>query len=107
MYTYLQYTAQTGREFFLDVHQKNLTHLRLKLTDKHNRDIRDTQKPNQVKTGNMNFSAVIRVDIIKRKDVQRLETQRAEPNIPARFSNGIVNQQRNGKDMFNVAPGYQ
>lgn len=114
---WVQYTAQTGREFFLDIHQKQLNFLRLTLTDAHNRPLgraTNTTHPNtasgsgteQSTLGNLNFSAVIRFDIIKKRTVQHLETEHYKPNVPARFSNGIVNQQRSGKDTFNMAPGF-
>lgn len=114
---WVQYTAQTGREFFLDIHQKQLNHLRLRLTDAKNRPIgrtTDTTHPNtatgtgtqQSTAGNLSFSAVLRFDILKKRTVQHLETQKSEPNVPARFSNGVTNQQRFGKDMFGVAPGF-
>ncbi len=111
---WVQYTAQTGREFFLDIHQKQLNFLRLRLTDSHNRPIGRKTNTNtatgsgteQSTLGNLNFSAVIRFDIVKRRTVQMLETERYQPNVPARFSSGIVNQLRNGKDTFGLAPGY-
>lgn len=110
---WVQYTAQTGREFFLDIHQKQLNFLRLKLTDSRNRPIGRKTETNtatgsgreQSTLGNLNFSAVIRFDIVKRRTVQHLETEHYKPNVPARFSNGIVNQLRNGKDTFGMSPG--
>lgn len=113
---WVQYTAQTGREFFLDIHQKQLNFLRLRLTDSHNRPIGRKTETNtatgsgsdakeQSTLGNLNFSAVIRFDIVKRRTVQHLETEHYKPNVPARFSNGIVNQLRNGKDTFGMSPG--
>ena len=114
---WVQYTAQTGREFFLDIHQKQLNFLRLRLTDARNRPIgrtTATTHPNtasgtgsqQSTLGNLNFSAVIRFDIIKKRTVQHLETEHHQPNVPARFSNGVTNQQRFGKDTFGMAPGF-
>lgn len=114
---WVQYTAQTGREFFLDIHQKQLNHIRLKLTDSKNRPIgrsASTANPNtatgtgnaQSTLGNLSFSAVIRFDIIKKRTVEHLQTEHHKPNVPARFSNGIVNQQRYGKDTFGMGPGF-
>lgn len=112
---WVQYTAQTGREFFLDIHQKQLNHIRLKLTDAKNRPIgRSTENQNtatgtgnaQSTLGNLSFSAVIRFDIIKKRTVEHLQTQHHEPTVPARFSNGVTNQQRFGKDTFGMAPGF-
>ena len=104
---YVQYTAQTGREFFLDIHQKNMSNLRLKLTDSRNRPlVRSGSGTQQATLGNLEFSAVIRIDVIKKKQVNELETVRHEPSVPARFSNGVTNQQRYGKDTFGKAPGF-
>ena len=114
---WVQYTAQTGREFFLDIHQKQLNHIRLKLTDAKNRPIgRSTSSANQNTVtgsgnaqstlGNLSFSAVIRFDIIKKRTVDHLETEHYKPTVPARFSNGITNQQRFGKDTFGMGPGF-
>ena len=114
---WVQYTAQTGREFFLDIHQKQLNHIRLKLTDAKNRPIgRSTSSTNpntatgsgnsQSTLGNLSFSAVIRFDIIKKRTVDHLETEHYKPTVPARFSNGVTNQQRFGKDTFGMAPGF-
>lgn len=114
---WVQYTAQTGREFFLDIHQKQLNHIRLKLTDAKNRPIgRSISSTNQNTAtgtgnaqstlGNLSFSAVIRFDIIKKRTVEHLQTEHHKPNVPARFSNGVTNQQRFGKDTFGMGPGF-
>tara|TARA_X000001036_G_C20572168_1_gene763121 strand:- start:3 stop:968 length:966 start_codon:yes stop_codon:yes gene_type:complete len=113
---WIQFTAQTGREFFLDIHQKQLNFLRLRLTDSHNRPIARTTNSlsntatgtgfEQSTLGNLNFSAVIRFDIIKKRTVQHLESEHYVPNIPARFSNGIVNKLRDGENTFGKSPGY-
>tara|TARA_R110001632_G_scaffold68641_1_gene160774 strand:+ start:616 stop:1764 length:1149 start_codon:yes stop_codon:yes gene_type:complete len=79
------FNSNTGREYFIDVSQKYLSHFRLFLTDEHNRPIGrrpvDTQANtpnylfkgltsssaanNQSTLGNLNFSCVIRVDVIQ------------------------------------------
>ena len=93
------FNSSTGREYFVDVQQKYLSHFRLFLTDEHNRPIgrrpTDTQANtpnyfyksltpilpanNQSTLGNLNFSCVIRVDII----------QQSHPNQA--FTNPFVN----------------
>ena len=95
---WVQFTAQSERDFFIDIHQKQLNVLRLRLTDSKNRLIGrrgggDTAlgiAPNQSTLGNLSFSAVLRFDIIKRKSVHHLETEHYQPPIPARFSEGNV-----------------
>ena len=100
---YVQYTAKTGREFFLDIHQKNLNFLRLKLTDSSNRPLPAIS--GQSTLGNLNFSAVIRFDIVKTRNVQHLETEHYQPSVPARFSHGVVKQLRDGQNTYFKNPG--
>ena len=93
---WVQFTAQMERDFFIDIHQKQLNVLRLRLTDAKNRPIGRIGGGNtaagtgfeQSTLGNLSFSAVIRFDIIKRKSVHHLESKHYEPPIPARFSEG-------------------
>ena len=96
---WVQFTAQSEQDFFIDIHQKQLNVLRLQLTDSKNRLLGrlaaggNTAAGNgneQSTLGNLSFSAVIRFDIIKRKSVHHLETEHYQPNIPARFSEGNV-----------------
>jgi len=95
---WVQFTAQTDREFFLDIHQKQFNVLRLRLTDSKNRSIGrrnggDTASGTglaQATLGNLNFSAVLRFDIVKTQSVHHLESQKFVPSIPARFSEGNV-----------------
>jgi len=94
---WVQYTAQSERDFFLDIHQKQLNVLRLRLTDSKNRLIGRSQGGDtasgtglsQSTLGNLSFSAVIRFDVVKTKHVHHLETEHHEPNIPARFSENL------------------
>ena len=94
----LKITAQSERDFFIDIHQKQLNVLRLRLTDSKNRLLGRLGGTNtaagtgteQSTLGNLSFSAVIRFDIIKRKSVHHLETEHYQPPIPARFSEGNV-----------------
>ena len=95
---WIQFTAQSERDFFIDIHQKQLNVLRLQLTDSKNRLIGRRDHSNtatgtgteQSTLGNLSFSAVLRFDIIKRKSVHHLETEHYQPNVPARFSEGNV-----------------
>lgn len=81
------FTSNTGREYFIDLPQKHFTHFRLYLTDEHNRQIgrrpQDTvaNTPNfftrglnglslannQSTLGNLNFSCVLRADVIQQR----------------------------------------
>ena len=90
----MQFTAQSERDFFLDIRQKQLNFVvfHLRLTDSKNRLIgrRNTGSDTATATGtrqsilgNLNFSAVLRFDIVKNKNVDHLKSQHHEPNIPA------------------------
>ena len=89
------FTSNTGREYFIDIPQKHLTHFRLFLTDEHNRPIgrrpSDTAANtpnffaqglnglslanNQSTLGNLNFSCVIRADIIQQRKPNQAFTE--------------------------------
>ena len=95
---WVQFTAQSERDFFIEMHQKQLNTLRLRLTDSKSRSIGRRDNSNtatgtgteQSTLGNLSFSAVLRFDIIKRKSVHHLEPEHYQPPIPARFSEGNV-----------------
>ena len=93
---WVQYTAGTGREFFLDINQRHLTHLQFRLTDSRNRPIGRKLTHNdgtqQSTLGNLEFSACVRIDIIRKRQANEFATSKHQPSVPARFSGGILNQ---------------
>ena len=100
---WVQYTAGTGREFFLDINQRHLTHLQFRLTDSRNRPIGRKLTHNVSQTafgsgsqqstlGNLEFSACVRIDIIRKRQANEFATSKHQPSVPARFSGGILNQ---------------
>lgn len=114
---FVQYHPTTGREFFLDLKQKQLNSLELRLTDAKNRPLgrTGTHSGNQTAAGtgtsqstlgNLEFTAVLRIDIVQKKQMHYLESERTEPKIPRRFSQ-ILQKQDGGRDNFGLAPGYQ
>lgn len=103
------FTSNTGREYFVDIPQKHFTHFRLYLTDEHNRQIgrrpQDTAgntpnfftrgltglslANNQSTLGNLNFSCVLRADIIQQsKPNQAFTTPYVNPTQARQ--NGIL-----------------
>ena len=91
------FASNTGKEYYIDLHQKHINFMKLYLTDQHNRRIgrRPANASSQTATGtgtaqsttgNLSFNAVIRADIIQgRQDKERI----FEPLIqtfPPRFS---------------------
>jgi len=101
---YITYDSSTGEEFFLNLQQRKLANLRFSLTDSKGRKLgrtsgqkdlgtaaglinatTDTFESNLQNTqGNLSFTAVIRVDIIRNKMPQKLETAALPPPLPAR-----------------------
>jgi len=106
---YCSYEAQTGREYFLNIRQKVLTNLRLRLTDRHNRLIgrafgssKNTATgngDNQSTLGNLSFNAVIRVDIVQQRHPRHLETPAIPERTAARFENLLI-QPKFGKSEY-------
>lgn len=114
---YVQYNPSTGKEFFLDLKQSQLNSLEIRLTDSKNRPLGriGTHASNltaagtgtkQSTLGNLEFTAVLSVDIVQKHHPHSLESLRIEPRIPARFSS-ILQKQSGGKDEFGKAPGFQ
>jgi len=91
------FASNTGKEYYIDLHQKHINYLKLYLTDQHSRRIgrRPANSFSQTASGtgaaqstdgNLSFNAVIRADIVQgRQDRERI----FEPlihNTPSRFS---------------------
>lgn len=105
------FNSNTGREYFIDVSQKHLSHFRLFLTDEHNRPIGrrpvDTQANtpnylyksltassaanNQSTLGNLNFSCVIRADVIQQSHPNQAFTDPFVNPTMARQSGLLLN----------------
>lgn len=105
------YTSNDGREYFINVKQKYLSHFRLYLTDEHNRQIgRRPNAPaantpnfksltlgggdirnNQSTLGNLNFSCVIRADVIQQRKPNQAFTQPFVNPTQARQNGLLVN----------------
>jgi hypothetical protein len=106
---YCSYEAQTGREYFLNIRQKVLTNLRLRLTDRHNRPIgrafgsssktASGSGDEQSTLGNLSFNAVIRVDIVQQRHPRHLETPAIPEKTAARFENLLI-QPKFGKSEY-------
>lgn len=88
----VQYAAGTGREYFIDLPtQRHLNNLRLYLTDHHGRPL-PTFATEQNTLGNLNFSLVLRCDIIQRRAPNEGFTPPVQRTAPARFSNPYLQQ---------------
>ena len=86
----VQYAAGTGREYFIDLPtQRHVQNIRFYLTDHHGRKLSQFA-PKQNTLGNMNFSLVLRVDIIQKRAPNERFTEEVQRPIPARFSNPTI-----------------
>jgi hypothetical protein len=99
---YINYESNTGEEYFMNLQQRKLANLRLSLTDSKGRKLGrlsaqrdlgtaagltdgnlDFESNLQNKTGNLFFTAVIRVDIVKNRSPVKLESEGIKPPLPA------------------------
>lgn len=106
---YINYESNTGEEYFINLQQRKLANLRLFLTDSKGRKLGRTSAQRdlgtaagltdtsldfesnlQNKTGNLNFTAVIRVEIIKNRSPVKLESEGVMPPKPAREAQSVV-----------------
>jgi len=111
---YANYDAQSGREYFMNVKQKIISNLTLRLTDAKNRPLGRTFGSRsetasgtgdaQSSLGNLSFSAVIRVDVIKQREIKELVTGPTPHSTAARFDNLLI-QPKFGRDGYGTGVG--
>jgi hypothetical protein len=113
---YINYESNTGEEYFMNLQQRKLANLRLSLTDSKGRKLGrtstqrdlgtsaglvdgslDFESNSQNTTGNLFFTAVIRVDIVKNRSPMKLESEGIKPPLPARQAQGTYIWQDYGK----------
>ena len=102
---FCNFTANTGREYFIDLRQKHLNNIRLYLTDQHNRRIGRRPAQGSLKTaagydninaieqstlGNLSFSCVLRTEVIQGGPVDEVQFAKPPPVIPARKTGLLV-----------------
>ena len=116
---YINYESNTGDEYFINLQQRKLANLRLFLTDSKGRKLGrtseqrdlgtaagltdnslDFESNTQNKTGNLNFTAVIRVDIVKNRSPIKLESEGIKPPLPARKAQSTYIWQDYGRPKF-------
>jgi hypothetical protein len=109
---FISYNANTGTEYFMNLQQRKLASLRLSLTDHRGRKLGRTYGENGFKTaaglrdssgnfekdtqstlGNLNFTCVLKVDIIKMYNPHMLESPMPPPlPIPSKGPGVVVTQ---------------
>ena len=99
---FITYDSNTGEEYFMNLQQRKLANLRFTLTDSKGRKLGRTsgqrdlgtaaglldinkqfESNSQNTTGNLYFTAVIKVDIIKNASPVKLESEGVKPALPA------------------------
>lgn len=103
------FSSNTGKEYYVDLHQKHLNNIKLYLTDQHNRRIGRRPASSGLKTasgvdntnaieqstlGNLNFNCVIRVDIVNGGPINEVHFPIDQPQIPIRKSGILVQTNR-------------
>ena len=83
------YEAQTGRDYFLNLRQKNVSHIRLHLTDEHNNSLPLFAGQNAHK-GTARFTCTLRFDIVQVRMPNEFETPPYNPGIPPRFTSNFL-----------------
>jgi hypothetical protein len=113
---YITYESNTGEEYIMNLQQRKLANLRLSLTDSKGRKLGrttgqrdlgtaaglvdsnlDFESNLQNKTGNLFFTAVIRVDIVRNRSPVKLESEGIRPPLPAREAQSTYIWQDYGK----------
>lgn len=112
---YITYNSSTGEEYFMNLQQRKLSNLRLFLTDSKGRKLgrlssqRDLgtsagkqtagvfDSKEQSTLGNLYFTAVLRVDIIKVFEPAKLESVGLKPPPRARESQSVLTWQDYGR----------
>ena len=116
---YIKYESNTGEEYFMNLQQRKLANLRFSLTDSKGRklgrtsnqrdlgtaaglvDINNQFESNlQNTTGNLYFTAVIKVDIIKNASPVKLESEGIKPALPASKTQSTYVWQDYGRPKF-------
>ena len=111
---YCNFDAQVGREYFINVKQKQINVLNLRLTDSRNRPLCRAFNShintaagtgsNQSTLGNLSFSAVLRIDVIQQRDIKELSTAPVKQETASRFENLLV-QPKFGRDGYGSGVG--
>jgi len=116
---FINYESNTGEEYFMNLQQRKLANLRFTLTDSKGRklgrtsnqrdlgtaaglvDINNQFESNlQNTTGNLYFTAVIKVDIIKNASPVKLESEGIKPALPASKTQSTYVWQDYGRPKF-------
>jgi hypothetical protein len=97
----IYYTNSGGNTWQMDIAQRTIPTLELFLTNKNNNELIRDNPSGTIGTPNynINFQAVIRVEVIERAVIQQgAEQQNMPGELPARFTSNVPNNQSHGND---------
>ena len=115
---FINYNSATGEEYFMNLQQRKLSNLRLFLTDSKGRKLGrlssqrdlgtaagketlgDFDNKFQSTLGNLYFTAVLRVDIIKMFEPAKLQSVGVKPPPNAKESQSVLTWQNYGKPKY-------
>lgn len=118
---FIHYDSSTGEEYFMNLQTKKLSNLDIFITDSKGRslgrrsnqlhkktasglltntDNNTFESDSQSTDGNLFFTGVVRVDIIKVRDVRKLETPMLERNSIPSKSSGVITWQNGGLQKY-------
>lgn len=99
--TFNYFVTNTQREYFINLTQRSIPELTLYLTDSAGREL--PFLPGQNILGNMSFSCVIRVEIVKSAIISgnTLQLPSIKHSVPARFSTRPLIHPDHGDDSYN------
>ena len=82
---WVQFDAQGGREYFVDLRQRHIQNVKLRLTQSHGGQL--PINPLQNTLGNISFTCVLRCDIIQKTHPHERFTKDQTRTFPSRFDN--------------------
>ena len=115
---FINYNSATGEEYFMNLQQRKLSNLRLFLTDSKGRKLGRLSSQRDLGTaagketagvfdnkfqstlGNLYFTAVLRVDIIKMFEPAKLQSVGVKPPPNAKESQSVLTWQNYGKPKY-------
>ena len=95
---YLYFDSATGQEFFMNLRQKSVYTLNLRLTDSRNRPLPRINTW-AATLGSLNFTCIIRIELLREGTPLLMQTQPTPNPTPVRFSN-LLTKFDHGKSDF-------
>lgn len=117
----VQWEPTSDKQYFVNMYQKALNYLNIRLTDSRNRALPLPVYPiggsglpvtagdsRQNTVGNRHFTMTVRVEVVEGVAHGEPEVPNAhiQHSVPARFDSNMLIWQKNGKNMYNKGPGY-